>query len=1077
MRRTKSLAVLAATVLVGAAFAVWWMTDRRGRASTAGVRDDRSIQVPNPDGAGLSASDAAGRSTPDRGPESPAKPLERAVRSAESMHEANCAIQVLDETGYPVPDAEVWVIPDRKITIPEVTELDPGAMRSSFAELSGESSEDGTLDWSLPTRSGSSLIVARRAGWHSGYAWIDPGVTHSTSVSVRLLRHSDVHGRVVDAVASAPVSGAILVAIPRFRPESGSTSQRMELDRYLLGERCTSSADGTFSFDTLRDESHDLWCFAAGREVIHVELDRPVGQSLEIRFGETIRVSGYILDEDGAAVSGANVRAERCGALPVVSTDVAHTDSEGRFYLASVPPGPALIRVDKRGYGSVKPYFDLKADAPPIEITLGPDAELAGHVIDAGGQPIAGANVTVRDMTLGTTLGDMDSRPDGSWLMYWVPPKDRIDLEVYKEGYDVLWLSSVEHPSKDLSITLTKLTSLSFILQDEDHSPIQDFTVAVVLGGTQPSEERETRIRQPIHAAHSSDGQFKITGIQSGFHELTFCADGFVPKIVNDLTTRPGQSLGPIHVILSRGLEIRGRVVDDAGHPIPNAEMLEPSSAFSGEIFASEHRSVVKTGGDGVFTLQGVTSHVSLVVMAPGRGSTLFSDLRADEFPRDLTICSPGSIDGQVVSPWQSPETCIRIRACLDRTWIGEEVHPDAAGRFRFAALSPGRYRLDVIDDWQRQEMTSDSTISRWVDVRSGETSSIDLLAQGDGRLEGRVTGDASFGRQRLQILIFRGEEQRGTPEACVNVDENGCFHANQLAPGPCRLLLTSSWAGFACASEQSATIHSDGAPTHVEFHLDKSSAGGRVVDARGAPVDAIATLLADPSGNAITSARTDMTGSFRILGLPPGSVRIEATASGFADAFSDPLDFTAIEPPNVELRLESESRLLVTARDDVGRPVPGATVDLYVFAYPEPFRRSSSPTDAGGRLTFTRLPSGRVQLSARARDHVPVGPIDSTLARAEDRRVDVVLTRTGSLVVRCIDAKGNPVSRAPIALSLETPAGHEPPREESSDATGRARFEALRPGHYQIRHGDIEATEGDIEPGATRTVEFTISP
>jgi hypothetical protein len=999
------------------------------------------------------------------------------IRADDSLPQRIFTIEALDDSGHAIPDADVWVIPDEKLSIPVLTEIDPASLRAATAKFTGTTSESGTLAWPLPRQGAAWLVIARRSGWHTGYVWLDLSARPLDGVEVRLIRRSNVHGIVVDAVNSAPLSGAVLVAIPRYRPESGSTSQRMELDRYLVGERCTTAPDGKFVFDTLRDEDHDLYCFALNRSPIHLELARPQGQDLTIRFGETVRVSGFVFDEQGAPIESANVRAERCGVLPVMATDAVHSDAEGRFFIDAVHPGPTLLRVDKRGFGSVKQLFDLKADSAPVEVTLGPEVELAGHVFDAMKRPLAGVRVAVRDVTQGTTLGEMDTQEDGGWWMYWVPPHHRIDIELEKSGFTSTFLSAVEVPAKDLSITLQRMSSIAGVVLDEHHEPIPDFTVLHEPGHDRPMEELEDRLHYPIHPVHSPDGHFDLTDVAPGPQELTIRADGFVPKVLGDVTTKPGERLGPIEIVLERGLEIHGRIVDAANQGVADAEVLNPTRDFAGVPFLSDHLTGVRSASDGSFTLAGAARSFALVVRAPGCGSALFSDLRAADFPRDLPISAPGSIVGQVTTPWQSPDTCLRIRASQDRSWVCEEVHPDVSGRFRFAALSPGRYRLDLIDDWQLAELTSDATISRWTDVRSGETTSVDLAAEGDGAIEGRITGDPSIGRERLQLLVFRGDDVNGAPEACASVDEWGLFHATQLAPGPCRLRLTSAWAGVAVSIEQSATIHGGGTPTHVEFHVDKSSASGHVTDSTGNPIDAFASLVADPSGAIVATVRTDSSGLFRIFGAPSSAARIHASANSFADAWSEPLDFKAVAPPNVELHLDPESRLLVSVRDDLGAPVPSATVALYVFAYPDADRRSATKTDSHGQITIPRLPAGRVQLSASAAGHVDVGPLDAALARGEDRHLDVVLTRTGTLLVAALDPKGRPARQIPFTIHLIQPTSSDPPRAVTTDGTGGARVEALRPGHYQIRHGELDSFETDVLPGAVARVSITISP
>src|SRR5262249_49534664 len=107
----------------------------------------------------------------------------------------------------------------------------------------------------------------------------------------------------------------------------------------------------------------------------------------------------------------------------------------------------------------------------------------------------------------------------------------------------------------------------------------------------------------------------------------------------------------------------------------------------------------------------------------------------------------------------------------------------------------------------------------------------------------------------------------------------------------------------------------------------------GRVVDGKGKPVPAF-TVIATRAQSAleqtlVTNASViDGDGRFELHDLPPGSVRLIATASGLAQ--SDPKDVHVDDPLPVELKLHSGATLKGTVVDRAtGEMLPHARVSV----------------------------------------------------------------------------------------------------------------------------------------------------
>ena len=112
--------------------------------------------------------------------------------------------------------------------------------------------------------------------------------------------------------------------------------------------------------------------------------------------------------------------------------------------------------------------------------------------------------------------------------------------------------------------------------------------------------------------------------------------------------------------------------------------------------------------------------------------------------------------------------------------------------------------------------------------------------------------------------------------------------------------------------------------------------------------------LPADPS----VTARSDETGAFRLVGIPPGVVRLAADAEGYAPALLDPFRIReAEEVSGVAIRVLAAGTIEGTTVDEEGRPVADAKVE---FSAPDPLPVTSAISDAEGRFRLGPVRIGR---------------------------------------------------------------------------------------------------------------------
>lgn len=205
---------------------------------------------------------------------------------------------------------------------------------------------------------------------------------------------SSVRGRVVDALSGKPIAGAdVRLTDTRFEEETKDIDGRTLIMRsYRIG-KTTTGADGGFAFDDLKDGAYRLFvthrsytdsCLGLApiprsqcTEIV-VAVDQHVDDANVLLHPGAI-VRGRLRDKEGKPIARASLRLEIEHRSVAVG---ATSDADGRFEIASVPPGTMKLRIEPPGSRSAwhrvmyYPGVSSRDDAHTITAEIGATVDL-----------------------------------------------------------------------------------------------------------------------------------------------------------------------------------------------------------------------------------------------------------------------------------------------------------------------------------------------------------------------------------------------------------------------------------------------------------------------------------------------------------------------------------------------------------------------------------------------------------------------------------------------------------------------------------------------------------------------------
>lgn len=225
------------------------------------------------------------------------------------------------------------------------------------------------------------------------------------------------------------------------------------------------------------------------------------------------------------------------------------------------------------------------------------------------------------------------------------------------------------------------------------------------------------------------------------------------------------------------------------------------------------------------------------------------------------------------------------------------------------------------------------------------------------------------------------------------------------------------------------------------------------------------------PVAGAVVNARegrwqaadtTDGDGTYRIDGVPVGSVRLQVRSAAFVDTPLRGLVVTAGAVTRQDFELAAGTPVQGQVTDAAtGRPIEGATVSLGGSS------EKAATTGPDGRYLLRGLGPGHTVLSASAKAYPMVRTAVSVEEGAEAVFHDFELTRGAIVAGAVVDSAGRPVAGAKVALRTF------PPAETESGPDGRFALEpvpvdrtvwitAEKNGYVPVRSGELRLKSGE---------------
>ncbi len=552
-----------------------------------------------------------------------------------------------------------------------------------------------------------------------------------------------------------------------------------------------------------------------------------------------------------------------------------------------------------------------------------------------------------------------------------------------------------------------------------------------------------------------ADGAFQIRVPASGEVRLRAVAAGyFVTE--PQAPSPPGSKGAPFALRLEAAGSITGRVVDEAGRPVPRARVQTLPGSPTGE-------GAVWSRADGRFRLS---------ALSPGRRYQLAvnqdgfapASVAADALPAGrppmparIVLARGATMLGKVQDPEGKPVPGAELTLAFYQeamispglSWKGTSLVKavsDATGSFAISHLAIGWFDLQV----KGKGFAALSVPRIKVADRAARIDLGTLTLERGAVIEGRATDPSGAPLPEAQVTLSpapdplaQGLSVSGASSG-TRTDSEGRFRFEDLRRGA-RFDLRVEYPGF-----QLATISAVEAPTpeplRIELNAELNTGrtvAGRVKSPEGEPVPQAWVIVNSASGS------TDKDGRFRLAGVPPGAAELTVYAEGYPRVIRDLQIPEESDVEGLEIALHQGSVLELQVLDSRRQPVAG----IQVTAYASP--RSSKYFDPSG-LDCETDPEGRCRFGG-----IDTGPCD-VLAQSEKYGVAQGVVEIGPGVNRqelvfpsrvLVSGRVSDEADAPVAganLSL-TPTEAGIFCQAISLADGSFQFSAVSEGTYRL--------------------------
>ncbi|MCC6545867.1 carboxypeptidase regulatory-like domain-containing protein [Candidatus Sumerlaeota bacterium] len=333
-------------------------------------------------------------------------------------------------------------------------------------------------------------------------------------------------------------------------------------------------------------------------------------------------------------------------------------------------------------------------------------------------------------------------------------------------------------------------------------------------------------------------------------------------------------------------------------------------------------------------------------------------------------------------------------------------------------------------------------------------------------------------------------KDEAAEPKLEVHSNESGLFLIPKVPPGVWSVVAEKE--SFATAVTTGVEVESRQRPNPVILRLDPEIRVKGTVKSGDQPI-ANATVMAFRDHLSVhdagsvesirivyTDVYTNEKGEFDLPKLPSGEMTLRAKALGFVPQ-NRVVNVSAKMDP-VEIKLESESVLIGSVRNELGRPIENAELALTTPDAKTPEKPLTVvKSEKGGGFVFRELPAKfRFNLFAKADNYAPYGPVEV----ASGSTMNVIVMQSGGAIEGKVTNydDGKPASGISI-VAVSQSATQPVSLTTKTNPDGQYRMTRLPAGTYDVVVNNPSLTS-EAKLGvavtmvaATKGVDFSIYP
>ena len=456
------------------------------------------------------------------------------------------------------------------------------------------------------------------------------------------------------------------------------------------------------------------------------------------------------------------------------------------------------------------------------------------------------------------------------------------------------------------------------------------------------------------------------------------------------------------------------RVVNGAGQPVTNAFVRLEETQYPNHVYEA----ALQASNGGVATFDNVfegpvTVRASDAFARGGRASSTLAGPGAT-LEMTVSLTTTGTVRGHFLRAGSTtPIPFGSVKLIANGATIGQTTTAgvDDVGSFSFSYVPAGSFRLEAQDP-----QTARSGIAVGTIATEGETVTVDVVAQGIGRVQGLVTSNG-LAQPGAIVRITSGNNL----DTITIADSTGHYAIDGVPEG--HIVVSASLSGNFLTGTTSGNLTGEGSVLTLDVALrDSGRLTGHVLDADGATAAplSLVTVQVGGTGGANLQATTDFNGGFVFDRVPAGFAALTADVLGSIDKAKGSADVAGSQTTDVTLTLNGVGAISGHALDSNGQPIAGDITVTGNGGFPYSF---TIQTLADGTFSLPQVLAGPflVSLKARSGEFTLYGTANGTVPPHQTAQINVQVQPSGTVTGLVMRSDGvTPAVGSNVVLQLD---------------------------------------------------------